>query len=145
MHPILFTLVVDNFGVRYERQEDVNHLITCVNSKYDLTMDWTGNLYCGIRLKWDYKQRTLDISMPGYIQKQLQKYKHASPLHPQHCPYAPLPKQYGSEAQHPLPLEKSQPLSEKDIKHVQQVIRSILYYARTVNLTVLMALSTIAS
>ncbi len=141
--------MVDGFGVKYERQEDVNNLITCVKSKYDLTTDWTGDLYCGIvRLKWDYKQRTLDISMLGYIQKQLQKYKHASPPppRPQHCPYAPMPKQYdGSEAQCPLPPGKSLLLSDKDIEHVQWVIRSILYYARTVNLTVLMALSTIAS
>ncbi len=96
--PISFTLVVDNFGVKYERQEDINHLITCGKSKYDLTADWTGNLHCGICLKWDCKQRTLDISMPGYIQKQLQKYKHASPLHPQHFPYDPISKQSSSEA-----------------------------------------------
>ncbi len=70
-HPILFTLVVDNFGVKYERQEDIDHLIKCVKSKYELTVDWTGNLYCGTCLKWDYKQCILDISMPGYIQKQL--------------------------------------------------------------------------
>jgi hypothetical protein len=56
-----------------------------------------------------------------------------------------MPKQYGSEVQHPLPTDKSPPLSDKDIKHVQQVIGSILYYACAVDLTVLMALSTIAS
>jgi hypothetical protein len=137
--------MVDNFGVKYERQEDVNHLIKCVKSNDELTVDWTGNLYCGIHLKWDYKQHTPNISMPGYIQKQLQKYKHASPLHLQHYPYAPMPKQYGSEAQRPLPPDKSPPFSKKDIKHVQQVIRSTLYYARTVDLAVLMALGTIAS
>ncbi len=71
--------MVDNFGVKYERQEDVDHLIKYVKSKYELAADWTGNLYCGIRLKWDYDQHTLDISMPGYIHKQLQKFKHASP------------------------------------------------------------------
>jgi hypothetical protein len=37
------------------------------------------------------------------------------------------------------------PLLPEDIKQVQCVIRSILYYARAVNLTSLMALSTIAS
>ncbi len=35
-HPISFTLVVDNFGVKYERQEDVNHFVKCVKSKYNL-------------------------------------------------------------------------------------------------------------
>ncbi len=56
-----------------------------------------------------------------------------------------MPKQYGSEAQRPLLPDKSPPLSNKDIKHVQQVIGSILYYAQAVDLTVLMELSTIAS
>jgi hypothetical protein len=56
-----------------------------------------------------------------------------------------MPKQSGSEAQHPLPRVKSSPLSNKDITHIQRVIGSILYYASAINLTVLMALSTIAS
>jgi hypothetical protein len=83
--------------------------------------------------------------MPGYIIKQLQKYKHASPPRPQHCPYSPEPKRYGNNAQRPLPKDTSPPLSKEDIKHVKRVIGSIQYYARAFNLTVLMALSTIAS
>ncbi len=84
--------------------------------------------------------------MPGYIIKQLHKYKHASPPRPQHCPYSsPEPKRYGNNAQRPLPEDTSPPLSKEEIKHVQRVIGSILYYARAINLTVLMALSTIAS
>jgi hypothetical protein len=142
-HPISFTLVVDNFGVKYTRQEDINHLIMCIKEKYELTKDWNDNLFCGIHLKWDYDARTLNISMLGYIIKQLQKYKHASPPKPQHCPYAP--KQFGSKAQHPLPPNTSPLLSNADIKHVQRIIESILYYTRVVDLTMLMALSTIAS
>jgi hypothetical protein len=83
--------------------------------------------------------------MPGHIIKQLQKYKHASLPKPQLCPYAPHPNQFGSKAQCPLPPDMSPPLSDTDIKHVQRIIGSILYYARAVNLTVLKALSTIAS
>jgi hypothetical protein len=97
--PISFTLVVDNFGVNYTRQNDIEYLITCIKEKYKLTMDWDGNLSCGIFLKWDYNVCTLDISMPGYILIQLQKYKLATPTKQQYCPYAPNPKQYGSKAQ----------------------------------------------
>ncbi len=70
--------------------------------------------------------------------------KHASPPRQQHCPYAPMPTQNGSKAHRPLPPNTSPPLSDDNIKHVQQVISSILYYACTVDLTVLMVLSTIA-
>jgi hypothetical protein len=138
-------LVVYDFGVKYTNKADVDHLIICLKEHYDLTQDWNGDLYCGIKLKWNYEELTLNISMPGYIIKQLQKYKHDTPTKPQHCPYSPQPKQFGSEAQRPIPQDTPPPLSKEDIKHIQRVIGSILYYARAVDLTVLMALSTIAS
>jgi hypothetical protein len=66
------------------------------------------------------------------------------PTKPQHCPYAPAPKQYGTKAQAPLPVDISPKLSPDKIKEIQRVIRSILYYAQAVDITVLMALSSIA-
>ena len=48
--PISFTLVVDDFGVKYVGKEHVEHLIRCIKETYKLTEDWTGNLYCGITL-----------------------------------------------------------------------------------------------
>ena len=142
--PITFTLVVDNFGVKYVGREHVEHLIAALKTKYKLVEDWKGDLYCGIKLNWDYQARTLDISMPGYIKKLLQKYKHRMPTRPQHCPYSPAPKQYGAKAQSPLPIDISPKLLPDEIKEIQHVIGSILYYARAVDITVLMALSSIA-
>jgi hypothetical protein len=86
------------------------------NKKYELTENWTGNLYCGVQLKLDYNARALDILMPGYIKKILQKYKHRVPTKPQHCPYAPAPKQYGAKAQAPLPVDILPKLSPEEIK-----------------------------
>ncbi len=63
----------------------------------------------------------------------------------QHCPYSPEPKKYGAEAQSPLPQDTSRKLTEKEIKQVQKIVGSILYYVRAVDMTVLMALSLIAS
>jgi hypothetical protein len=48
-HPIT-TLVVDNFGVKYVCKEYADHLIQCIKEMYKLTKDWTGDLYCGIKL-----------------------------------------------------------------------------------------------
>ena len=70
--PIQFSLVVDDFGVKYSRKEDVDHLIATLKKDFTPSEDWDGDLYCGITLKWDYVKRTLDISMPGYIKKALQ-------------------------------------------------------------------------
>jgi hypothetical protein len=67
------------------------------------------------------------------------------PTKPQHCPYTPAPIQYGADAQAPLPIDISPKLSDKEIKEIQRVVGSILYYARAVDITVLMALSSIES
>jgi hypothetical protein len=37
--PILFILVVDNFGVKNVNKDYVNHLIKCLKEKYELTED----------------------------------------------------------------------------------------------------------
>ena len=50
---INFTLTVDNFGIKYTHKKDVDHLISSLQAKYEVTQDWTGVLYCGIKLKGD--------------------------------------------------------------------------------------------
>ncbi len=77
--------------------------------------------------------------------KQLPKYGHVAPLKPQHCPYLPNPINYGKDNQAPSPLDDSPLLDEAGKKHVQQIVGSFLYYARAVDLTILMALSEISS
>ena len=106
-HPISFTLVVDDFGVKYEGQEHAQHLVDTLKKYYRLAEDWKGDLYCGITLDWDYHNRTLDISLPGYIDNVLQRFEHKTPTKPQHCPFQPSPRKYGTAAQDPLPQDTS--------------------------------------
>jgi hypothetical protein len=56
--PITFTLVMDDFGVKCVNKDDVDYLIASIKKNYMLTEDWTGNLYCGIQLDWNYAGRT---------------------------------------------------------------------------------------
>jgi hypothetical protein len=119
--PLTFTLVVDNFGVKFVNKEDVDHLISSIKTTYSLTKDWTGNLYCGISLKWDYIGCTVDILMPGYIKKKIQEYNHARPTKAQTCPYSPEPKKFGTEAQAPLPPDASPRLDARGIKKVKKL------------------------
>ena len=138
---------MDDFGVKYVGKEHADHLIACLaKSKYKLTKDWKGNLYCGITLEWNYyNMRYVDISMPGYIKKKLHEYGHAYPKRMQTCPYSPEPKTYGAKAQSPLPTDDSKPLDKKGILKIQKIVGSILYYARAVDSTVLIGLSSIAA
>jgi hypothetical protein len=65
--PIPFTLVVDNFAVKYVGKQHADHLRNALLKTYELTTDWAGTVYSGITLKWDHNNRTCDISMPGYV------------------------------------------------------------------------------
>ena len=62
--PILFILVVDDFGVKSAGKEHANHLYDSLDQWYDVTTDWKGEKYVGISLKWDYEKHTLMTSLP---------------------------------------------------------------------------------
>jgi hypothetical protein len=81
---ISFSLVVDDFGVKYVGREHAEHLMTCIKKKYSISSDWNGTAYCGLTLDWDYKDRTVELSMPEYIKAALHKYQHPAPARPEH-------------------------------------------------------------
>jgi hypothetical protein len=78
---------VDDFGVQYIGFEHAEHLMACIKKKYNISSDWNGAAYCGLTLEWDYKNRKVDLSLPGYIKAALQKYQHPSPARPEHSPH----------------------------------------------------------
>jgi hypothetical protein len=83
--PIYFTLVVDDFAVKYVGKQHAKHLRNALLRTYELATDWMATVYSGMTLKWDYKNRTCDISMPGYVSNVLSKFQHDTPKHPQYA------------------------------------------------------------
>jgi len=77
--PVTFSLVVDDFGIKYVRKEHADHLIKTLEAKYTILQDWMGSMYLGLMLEWDYTNGTVDISMPGYIENALQQFQHSAP------------------------------------------------------------------
>jgi hypothetical protein len=143
--PITFSLVVDNFGVKYEGVANAHHLIKALEHHYTVSKDWTGGLYCGITLKWDYLHKNLDLSMPVYITAMLHKYQHPPAKRPQYTPHKCTEPAYGQRIQcAPLP-DESMAASTADITRAQGILGTLLYYARSVDPTLIMPLSTIAS
>ena len=49
--PITFTLVVDDFGIKFVGEEHANHLKQSLEQHYDVTIDWDGGKDVGISLK----------------------------------------------------------------------------------------------
>ena len=48
-----FTLVVDDFGIKYTNKIDALHLINYLKEQYVITTDWSGKRYIGITLYWN--------------------------------------------------------------------------------------------
>ena len=141
---LTFTLVVDDFGIKYTNKQDALHLLEILKDNYPkVAIDWEGSLYCGITLDWDYGQRTVTLSMPNYLPKVLHKCQHLAPLKPQYSPHPCRAIQYGAK-QTPVPDDTSD-LIEADAKQqVQEIVGSLLYYARALDLTMLPALTSIS-
>jgi hypothetical protein len=64
---LMFTLVVDDFGVQYTNKADAARLMQMHDLKQQckVSEDWAGTRYIRLTIKWDYDLRTVGISMPG--------------------------------------------------------------------------------
>jgi hypothetical protein len=142
---ISFTLVVDDFGIKYTNQDDLDHLLASLRKHYTISVDLTGSKYLGLDIAWDYTNRTCDISMPGYIERALLRFQHASPAKPQDSPHYAERPIYGAAVQLTAAPDHSPPLSPGDTKRVQEILGTLLYYARAVDCTMLPAIGSLAS
>ena len=83
--------------------------------------------------------------MPNYVRKKLIEYGYKPSNRRQYSPYQPEPIVYGKNSDK-IPKDKKYAfLSLKDKRFVQQVLGSFLYYARAIDITILQALSAIAT
>jgi hypothetical protein len=143
--PIWFTLTVDDFAVAYVGKEHADHLLSILARDYVVATDWTGTQYCGLTLQWDYTARTVDISMPGYVSKALQRFSHPTPTRPENSPHPWQKPNYGAKTQLTDPADTSRPLEPPEKTRIQEIVGTLVYYARAVDSTMLVALSAIAS
>ena len=140
---IKFVLVVDDFGIQYTNEKDKTHLLNALRDRYTISVDETGSNYCGLTLNWDYSTRNLEISMPNYIPNLLTQLKFDSHT-VEHSPHQHNIPVYGQAVQYQIDKPAAPTLSSKETTKIQQIVGSLLYYARAVDPTLLVALGTIA-
>jgi hypothetical protein len=143
--PISFTLVVDDFGVKYIRKEHIHHLTQTLKLHYEIEEDWEGTCYLGITLDWDYKKYKVHLSMPGYVERALARFGHKIPKLLQHQPHKHRIPTYGATVQYAKPDDATKLLSKDEKNYIQQIIGTFLYYGQVVDSTMLTALSSIVS
>jgi hypothetical protein len=123
--PTAFSLVVDDFAVKYVTKYDAKHLRDALLRHYEITTDW-------------------EVSMPGYIANVLNTFQHDAPRTPQHTPSKYITPVYGAKMQFAT-KDNSPPLAATQCTEIHKINGSILYYSRAVDPTVLMALNNIAT
>ena len=52
--PISFTLVVDDFEIKYVGKEHADFVLGIFQDHYELSIDWSGTKYIGLNFDWDY-------------------------------------------------------------------------------------------
>jgi hypothetical protein len=135
---------VDDFAVKYVGKQHADHLRNNLLKSYEQATDWASKVYSGMTLKWDYKNRTCYISMPGYVSNVLSQFQHDVPKHPQHTPSKYVTLVYGAKTQYAT-KDETPPLTAKQCLRIQKVTGSVLYYARAVDPTVVMPLNDITT
>ncbi len=113
---ICFTLVVDDFAIKYVKKEDADHLLTALQKDYTVSTDWEATKYIGLTIEWDYHNRKVHTHMPGYLAKALQRFKHPTPTKQQNSPHPHIAPQYGAKVQYTPDDDESPPLDKEDTK-----------------------------
>ena len=135
---------MDDFGIKYERQEDITLLLGALKTIYKISEGWDGKLYFGLNLEWYYYNREVLVSMPNYVTKALHKFQHPTPKRAQYALHQWTRPNYGATKQLATPLDASPPTPEERKRSIQKIIGTFLQYARAVDCTMLPDLNTLA-
>jgi hypothetical protein len=145
-HSTAFTLVVNDFLVRYSHPSELDHLVSCLSTLYELKVhrDLLRYTYLGYTL--DYSPTSpspcMTLSMPNHIPSML------SHLCPSGCGSASSPAVYTPPVSYTdlsLPFSPSSIttpstlVSPAEKTWIQQVVGSLLFYARALDLSLLTA------
>ena len=108
-----------------------------------MKIDWSGSKYIGFNLKFDTINRSVNLSMPGYIEKVLTRFA-PTLQHGADSPALYIPPTYGAKTQKPC-SDSTVLLDAHQRTRIQGIVGSLLFYARGVDPTILPAVNMIAS
>jgi hypothetical protein len=110
--------VVDDFGVKYGKKEDMDHLVKTLGDRYPIKVDLKAEFYLGITIKWDYNNKTVKLSMPGYVKEALLQFQHEGTNEIKfNSPSPYTPPMYGKKQQM-AKIDETNPINKKSNKNV---------------------------
>ena len=114
----IFTLVVDNFAIKYTSLKNARHLLNALQAKYTISEYWKTKIYIGIILKWDYIKQTVDLSMSGYLTAALLRFRHQLKNNKQLSPLQHVAPTYGAKVKFSKPEDDAPLLPEEHINFI---------------------------
>jgi hypothetical protein len=141
---VAFTLVVDDFGVKFPDPAGADDLIRCLQLYYTLTIKKNATKYLGLTIAVDNVAREVRMSAPGVIAKALQRFApHSTAV--ARSPAVYQPPRFGAAAHTPDSPDTSPPLTADEHHHLQQLGGVLLYYCLAIDSTGLPAVTAIES
>ena len=142
--PTKFALVVDDFGIKYSSNDDLDHLINCISSVWKVKVDLSGSKFLGMNLSWDYDSPVpnLTIDAPNVIPAAIKRFCHEKrPKYARSPTCIKLPRYddipIGSIIRQPTPCPDS-------TKFVQEVCGTFTHYARVIDYSMITAVNNIS-
>ncbi len=108
--------------MEYVGKEHTIYLISILKVHYEISEDWSGSKYVGITFDWDYRNRRVHLSMPGYITKALTWFGHERPWQLQNLPNQHVATTYGAKAQYVTLETPSIPLDKEGQKYIRYIV-----------------------
>jgi hypothetical protein len=141
---VSFVLVVDDFAVKYLKDDSLNHLVnTLKDAGYELSVDLKASKFCGLDIKYNKREGWIEISCKGYVDKVLHRFRHRK-FKKESSPMVYVTPNFGEKIQ----MAKDDPadtMSPAAILEAQQIIGCVLWYSRMVDAPTLTAVTKCAS
>jgi hypothetical protein len=141
-------IVVDDIGLKVRSKDDVMHLVNAIEKVWKVKINWKGDKYVGMDLKWDYNPEnpTLEISCDQVIPDALKRFYPDQTLKGADTPgldikgwtLGPDNKVVIADDEEPIPMPEK-------TKFVQQFTGTLSHAARIVRHDLLPAVNEIAS
>jgi hypothetical protein len=141
---IRFALVVDDFAVAWKGKENIKHFIQTLRKMYTVKIDWKGSKYLGMDISIDRIHRHVTVSMPGYKAKLLRRVRPQG-VKTARTPSIYHPPNYKSPKSQTATIDASPFATKTEQKELQVVVGTLLYYARTVDPSILTAVHELGS
>jgi hypothetical protein len=129
--------------VKYTTDDDRDHFLDSLHLLYEIKVDPTAGKYLGFTILFDDAAHTVTLSKPEYVPKILHRLSPDAQVKSVASTAIYTFPTYG--AQPPPTGDNSTPLDSVGILRLQEIVGSLLYYARAIDCTMLTAVNHIAS